>query len=466
MRIGSGYIRLSDKAEEEGTGLATQPEDLKRLAEEHGIDLRYLRVDDGKSGDLYSREAFERWLDDVRTGDATNLLAWKFDRVSRAGFPGLVAFYNTLEGKNAQGVVVHQPARFLSHADRMDSDSSSWTIHSYVMAALSKSELDAIKTRARRSMEHRRAEGRFTGGVVPVGLKKVPNPNGPGSVLVPDEKESAVLIEAAERILQGEGLSAVTRYVGANLAPRKSEHWRRGTVRSTLLKASNKEFMGPAMRAALKRRLADVNESRGGRAPAQLLSTLLLCGGCEGRMTSAVSGKGLRCYRCTDSPSCEARVSVSARLIEETVLDLWRSGWGQLAETERVRVSDLRADEIARLEDAIAGAQEALGGAGTRAERLEVMETLDGLEEALGAAQAQPATQTVLYRETGRTWGQVFAGAPMGERREILRKTLGSITVSRGRRGVRTLDPGRLQFEQGLVLGPLTGGLGGSSPLV
>lgn len=465
METGSGYIRLSDDSEEESTGGITQGEDLRALAASHGIELLYLRVDDGKSGELRSRKEYDLWLADATERGVQNLLAWKFDRVTRAGLAGLVRFYDALEGKDANGKVVRPTTRFLSFQDRMDSNSPAWTIQSYVMAGLAKSELDTIKSRVRRSREYRKAQGRFLGGVVPVGFRKERSPDHPGFVLVVDEAESEILLAAARRVVAGDTMLSVIRYMHESLPPRRAAQWSSVTVRATLLKECNKEFMGPALRRALRQRLVEEVGPHGGRAPARLLSGLLHCTSC-GRAMTVTGSAQTRGYRCPNALECPRPVSVMARRIEECVLDLWHSGWGQLAMTEKVRVADLRAAEITRLEDATAEAQEALGRASSREVRLEIMEALDGLEEALRAAQAEPATQTVLYRETGRTWGQAFAGAPMDERRELLRKTLGSITVSHGQRGIKRFDPDRLAFGAGMVLGPRTAALGGSSPLV
>ena len=55
-----------------------------------------------------------------------------------------------------------------------------------------------------------RESGRWPGGGIPYGYRPVPNPDGPGLVLVPDDESSAVVREAAGRVIGGESVNAVT----------------------------------------------------------------------------------------------------------------------------------------------------------------------------------------------------------------------------------------------------------------
>lgn len=451
-RAASLYVRLSRQSREEQTGLGSQEQDLRNLAAARGLAVAEVRVDDGESGALRNRPGLLAWLQDARDGRVDHLLAWKLDRVSRGGSAALAEFLDTLEGIDRDGKPVSAPVRFLSVADGLDSESGSWGIQAAVMAEIAKSEREAIRTRILRSKKALRDAGRWQGGPVPTAFRAAPNPEGPGKVLVPVPSEVAILREAAA-ILTARGLRAATRFLEAStLRPSRVEHWQRMTVRQALTSDAAKALIfSPAERADIRQALEPKGGS-GGRGPSRLLSGILRCASCGQNMHVVGRGgkasAGTRRYMCSGRRhgyGCETPTGASCDLLETYVEREWLAGWGEMDEMTLVQPAAEHRNRVALLEEQIADAKAAYMAAATRAERAEATVRVDELEDALDALESQPSTLLTFLRTTGRTYADAWRDADLDDRRDLLRQTVGFLTVARATTPGRTaFDPARL----------------------
>lgn len=464
------YVRLSGKAEDISTGHITQEADGRKLAREHGCDVVAIHFDNGQSGDKRNRQAWLSWISDAREGRANVLIAPSIDRVSRGGLAGMGRFLDVLAGVDADGKKISEPVRCLTVKDRLDSQAPGWDMQVAVLSTMAKMERDLIQGRILRSVRERQEQGRFIGGTVPKGFRKVPNPDGVGSILEVYEPEAHVLRQLAEKFISGESSRSIVRWLNeGELRPARAKHWSIVTAKAVLRGKATQDLFSPAQRRALGRILApDPDYKGGGRQPTRLLSGLVFCDGCGRAMYVGDGGSrnpGWKVYRCqsySTSAHCPAATSISASLAEAKVTEMWLDGWGKLALTQEVWMADERADRIALLEDAVDEARREVANA-LRGDRKAALAALEALEDQLDQVNASPIELINEFRDTGLTWAQAFGKAALDEKRDFLRRTIGSIRVLPGNPGGRGDAMDRLKFK-GMVLGPGTGSLGGSSP--
>ncbi len=445
------YLRKSKASGADSTGLQAQEADLRALAERHGLEVVSIWTDDGESGALRNRPGLLAWLADAREGRATHLLAWRLDRVSRGGTAGLARFLDTVKGIDADGTAVSEPVRFLSYSDNLDSgDVSAWPLMVGVLGGMAEAEREATKARNIASHERLRAEGRWNGGVIAYGLRAVPNPDGAGKVLEVDEAEAATLRLAAARVVAGEPVVRVVRYLNDHgHAPRRAAAWSRTSLRNTLVKGDGAAEVLDASTLREVRRILSAPERRtstSNRRPARLLSGVLVCHSCGSRLAVSSKHDAPSFYRCPSDGAgqrCARPVAASAEAVEAAVSAAWLAGWGSLPETVSVRLSDEASERLAQAEDRVDAARAALAVA-PRSERAEALAALDAAEDEAERLAALPALAMTVLRETGRTYGDVWEAGTLEDRRDALARTVGALALGPGVRGRRTFDLGRI----------------------
>lgn len=454
-RIASLYVRLSRESTEHQTGLRTQEADLRALADQHSLTVGAVHVDDGESGALRNRPGLRAWLADAREGRADHLLAWKLDRVSRGGIAGLAELADTIRGVDRDGTPCSPPARFLSVADHLDSDSPTWAIQSAVMGALAEGERDAIRARILRSQRELRAQGRYRGGVVPYGFRVSVEPG--GKFLRVHEPEAAVLREAADALLAS-GRRAALRVIEASaMRPRRAASWTVASAAGCLeSEAAMSQLWGPAQGRAIRQALARRPARRPDEASTPvprvrsdaLMRGVAVCDGCglDLLFTSPQPGQGTGRYMCRGSwagARCPERAVVSGARLDGAVKAAWLEGWGDLPETEVIHSVDERADRLAALDNEIEAAWEQIPSL-RGASRVSALNAVQQMEADREAVAAEPVSVLSRLQPTGQTYGQAWAAAAVAGRRDLLRRTVGKVRVRRaGADGVGRFDPER-----------------------
>jgi len=478
------YLRLSVASDEESTSIERQEADLRALAQREGWDVVEVFTDDGFSG-RKERAKARAAVEALRVGAIDVLAVWKFDRFSREGIKGLVPLLDALEQR--------PEAVFVALQDGLRSGTTAWEMLAPILATFARIESNNTAARVRSAIASNRAAGRWTGGPAPVGYVSAPNPAGPGRVLVPARgqviddgrvapDEVTHLVEAAERIVSGQSLYAVTGWLNTTaMRPRRARSWSIQAVSQVLsgtaivgqvkiggevLRDSDgvpREVFEPALPVPLWRSVRAVLAERAtARVPAgtrrrgsrsRLLSGLAVCASCGAPLYVRQQQNGEAAYRCASRSNgrpCTAPVSVTAARLEEFVAANFLRAVGRLpilrpaevepVEVERTEVEDALRDVAARLGDPnLSEADE---------EHFEtVSRHLRARLRALRGATSAAATEVAL-EETGETYADVWARLDdVAARREHLVSALASVEVSRGLRGRTGLDPARVSLR-------------------
>lgn len=181
----------------ESDSLERQETDLRRLAEQEGLEVVAVHVEDGVSGAATSRPGFRAWLDDAAQGRAEVLLAWRFDRISREGLGAVARILDVLKSSGA---------RLLTYGDRMDSDSGAFRLTAAVLAEIAYAERESIRYRVTSRQASDRQKGHWT-KTRPFGYEVV------DGRLVQHPTEAPIVRDLAERLMAGASLRALAGYL-------------------------------------------------------------------------------------------------------------------------------------------------------------------------------------------------------------------------------------------------------------
>tara|TARA_R100001086_G_scaffold20849_2_gene10098 strand:- start:85 stop:789 length:705 start_codon:yes stop_codon:yes gene_type:complete len=196
------YLRVStDKQADHGVSLAAQEAKVRAYASLYDLTLVDVIVDRGQSAKSLDRPGLQEALARLDSGDASNLLVVKLDRLTRSvkDLGTLLDRYFTRDGGPGLMVV----------AEQVDTRSAAGRLVLNVLMSVAQWEREAIGERTSSAMAHMKARGEYTGGRVPYGWNVGPD----GSTLVAVQDEQATIRMAQD--LRSNGLSL--RKVGAAL---------------------------------------------------------------------------------------------------------------------------------------------------------------------------------------------------------------------------------------------------------
>ncbi|MEH3068322.1 MAG: recombinase family protein [Aeromicrobium erythreum] len=455
MKAVVGYARLS-RSRDESTSIARQHEAIRRKADAQGWTLLDIvdDVDVSASRSRLRRPGLDRVRSMVTRGEADAIVVWRLDRVARS-----VADVSVLLDEGLQLVATDQ-----------DFDTTTSTGRAMVQVAQVFAELEA-KTIGERtaSMRAHLAKERKHAGPAPYGYRIVPHPSGQGRALEVDPEEREHLRAAVDVVMEGGGAYAAQKILRERGAkPRRAAEWSVSSVQVVLrgdailgrVKHRGQLLLdedgypeqvwepivtseeAKALREALAARPVGTRRRRATR----LLSGLVTCADCGGRMRVSSTGAGgapvfsYSCRALTDGRRCDAPSSINADILEDHVTRTLLSKLGRLEVVERRQVNrdSARRAEI-DLELARCGSAITTPDADVRA-----------LADRISALQTERAglSNSVAVEEiaTGETYQQRWSRAETTEaKRKLLDLALdGKISVRRGTRGRRGLDPTRL----------------------
>jgi site-specific DNA recombinase len=464
-RTASAYVRLSREAAAENLSRDGMVADCRAQAEREGLSVIAVHVDDGISGAVRNRPEFVAWLADAQELRADHLLTWSVDRLTREGVNVAAAILDTIEGKDAETGRVVRPSVRLLDTKGLDSagDDTAFRFSFVIAAEVARAERERMRDRARAARRRAASAGRWSGGLPPFGFQVIDNPDGPGRVLAVDEAEAAAIRQAADRVLSGERLISVVRWLNGpeGAKPRRAKEWQQTTLRQTLTGGPVSghlgdggrcpEILDPDTAAAVRAALAvKAPAQRGGRQPARLLSGLVTCWSCgtvlqvARRTTKAPNGTGVAAYRCPNprlSGTCSAPVSISAEALDDYVSGVFLDAFGDSPElVRRVHVTG-----AAELEAAEKAAEAALAdlGQGVTPERIQALQEAQARREAALLVPQQTTTEVV---PSGRTVRAAWEATDVHGRRDLIARNYAAMIVKPGRRGRPGIQPERVDL--------------------
>lgn len=197
------YIRVStDKQADRGVSLDAQRAKVKAYADLYDLDLVDVIVDAGASAKSLERPGLQRALGMLRSGQAEALLVVKLDRLTRSvrDLCDLVDRYFR-DGKRS----------LLCVDGQVDTRSAAGRMVLNLLTTIGQWEREAIGERTAAAMQHKRAQGEFTGGRAPYGYQV----GADGEHLAPVAGEQAVIAEARRLRAGGRSLRAVAQELEA-----------------------------------------------------------------------------------------------------------------------------------------------------------------------------------------------------------------------------------------------------------
>lgn len=227
------YLRVStDKQADRGVSLDAQRAKVDAYAALYDLDLTSVIVDRGESAKTLNRPGLQRALAMLKSGMADALLVVKLDRLTRS--------VRDL-GELVERYFAGGKAALLSVGEQIDTRSAAGRLVLNVLASVGQWEREAVGERTSAAMQHKAAQGEFTGGAAPFGFRLARD----GVRLEPLATEQRVL--TAARDLRASGLSL--RAVAAELA-RLGLRSRTGRVFAAVQVARMLEARGVSAEAA------------------------------------------------------------------------------------------------------------------------------------------------------------------------------------------------------------------------
>lgn len=456
MKAVAIYARISSDVLGEGLGVARQRQDCTALAERHGWTVVDTYVDNDVSAFTGKRRpAYERLLEDVRSGRVNGIVAWHTDRLHRSP-KELESFIDLIDFTKCTVDTVQ--------AGELDLTTPSGRVMARTLGAFARYESEHKSERVRRKLEQNAAEGKHHGGERPFGWND--------DRVTIREGEAELVRFCIRQVTAGASLVGIAR----SLTERGSKNadgqpWTRTLVRKMVLRPYNaglRTYKGEVIGAgqwepivardeweAARRVLIDPQRrtNPGSNARVHLLSRIARCGVC-GKVKRGASGKGVggisrKIYRC-DGRGCTTRdkaaleelvtAVILARLRRPDAADLLAPSPAAQPECE-VEATQLRQ----RLSDA---AEDYAEGLLTRDQLRSITVRLRPRVEQLEASSPPASTdqaslaEMVSAEDVHAAWERLDL-----RQRKVLVDLLVSVTVLPAPRGRAPFDPAAVRIE-------------------
>jgi site-specific DNA recombinase len=457
VRAAAGYARISSDTEGKALGVTRQLEDCRRLADQLGWSIGQEYVDNDLSA--YSgkrRPAYQQMLTDLADGLRDAVICYHVDRLTRRPVE-LEQFVATVDAAGVRKV------RFVS--GDMDLGTGDGLLIGRIMAAVAANESAAKSRRMRRKWEQNAAQGVPHGGSVrPFGYE--------ADRVTVRRDEAEVIRQLVARYLAGESLrSLCTWLTDSGVSTVTGGEWRSPTLRGLLrsgriagLREHRGEVVGPAQwqpiiapadRDRVLARMAEQTAS-GRRTPRRyVLSGLLRCGRCDGKLYASPRENSRRyvCLRGPDHGGC-GRLTVVAEPLEHLLVEavLQRLDGPELADVLAGRRGDAAAGELS---DGLAGDQAQLDELAVMFGKQEISArewraAREPIERRMRDRERQLATLTRTDALSGLPGNggqlrQQWEDLSLSRQAAIVAAVLDHAVIEPGQLGSRSLDPSRVR---------------------
>ena len=425
MHTATIYVRNSKAIGAANVSQAKMVSDCQAFADSHGLYVGdRVHIDNGKSGSIRDRPEFVKWLQDGRAGHV--MITWHSDRLTREGVNAAGMVLDVIEGKDpVTGAVTGNPVRLLT-CNGLDSqsgaDDSAFRLQFVIAAEFARSERARIIERNKSTAAALIAQGRVR-GATPFGTRATAD-----NLFEADPVEAPVIRRVAARLLAGESINSLTRWLTAEgYRTRRGNAFTRQSLLSTLASENvRRVVLDPETVASLDaRKTSDAPKRKGGRPPRLLSKGIATCGNCGSSMT--VTQGAYSCNRRRHGGDCTAMIRINAAAFDVYIESEYMARYGALEAYERREVTHgaaTAAEAAKRLSEANAALTADLS-----------TENLAAAQEAKRAHDAAKAavTTSVEWVETGETFGHVWQAGSVETQREALQAVLtGPIVVRAG----------------------------------
>lgn len=190
------YARVSTEEQaKEGYSIAAQISEIRKYAEQNGLEIVDEYVDEGASGKSISgRPQMKRLLKDANQQNFGVVIIYKIDRLARK-LKDALEISETLERNNV---------RLISLNEKFDTTTAFGRTAFQMICSFAELERNNIVERVKLGMEQRAKEGKFNGGKV-LGYDNI------DKELVINEYEAVIVRKIFDYANQGLGYKAITR---------------------------------------------------------------------------------------------------------------------------------------------------------------------------------------------------------------------------------------------------------------
>ena len=453
------YARISQDRDGDGLGVLRQLSDCRDEAQRRGWQVAEEYVDDDISA--YSgkeRPGYEQLLRDIGSGARDAVIVWHLDRLHRRPIE-LEQFVQVCTRAGVQHVVT-------LHGD-FNLGSGDGLLVARLLSAVAANESDSKRRRGRRKALEIAESGKphLGGNFRPFGYKS--------DRITIDPTESEVLLAVANRVLAGESLPSVCRWLDAQgVLTSGGQPWRPQVLRSVLLnpryqglRSHNGEIIGQAAWPAiypdglgdkLRNLLTDPKRRTNRAARRYLLSGMCRCAKCGGTMFSMMRYETRR-YLCRSGPGfggCGS-ITITAQPIEEIISEavLFRLDTPELEEALHGRARQApHTTALQAAVDADVSQLEELTQlyAGRSISAAEWMQARKAIEERLTTTRkrlvsAMGAQEAFQYIGHGGALRRQWATLNLDRQRAIIKAVLEHVVIHPGQMGARFVDPQRAE---------------------
>lgn len=452
------YARISFDPSAQALGVERQVEDCKREAGRRGWHIAEVYVDNGRSAfSGKPRPEYDRMMADVADGYRDAIMVWKHDRLHRQP-KELEEFFEVCDAAGLTTLATVQ--------GDVDLATSGGKLYARIMGTVAANESQVKGERVRSKMQANAKAGKPHGPSRPYGYQ--------ADKVTLEPTEAAIVKDLAERLLAGESLSSLVRWLnesGIATATGRGE-WRTSSLRMMLLNgrlSGQRDFKGETVGPAVWPAIITIEQTDRIRAllndPARrtnrtarryLLAGMLRCDLC-GSVLMAHPRNGERRYACktgADFTGC-GRIYIKADPVEQLVADavLYRLDTPALADALAGRSSGdqaatlvaqaLEADRVQLNELAAMYGKREIGAGEWRAARAEVDQRIGKGQRDLARLNGSSAVSAWVGNGSGLR--AQWSGLNLDRQRAIVRAVLDHAVVASKVAGANDFRPERVR---------------------
>jgi site-specific DNA recombinase len=325
------YTRVSSDPNDRGRSVAEQEADCRAVCGCNGWEVVRVFSDNDRSASRYAnreRPEHRKLIKFIEDGHAEVLVTWEASRAQR----DLSAYAKLRDLCERRGVLLNYSGRTYDMAEADDRFSTG------LDALIAERYTEDTRKRVLRAVRANADKGRPHGKLLFGYRREYDSETGELVRQVPDETTSAVVKEAARRVLGGETPYAVAQDFDRRgiPTPRKGRKWDLTQIKRLCVNpgyagkrvhqgkvigdATWKPLIGEADHLALVAKLGDPRRrTQRDSAIKHLLSGIAICGVCNGRVR-VQKNRGNRAYLCVDGFHVSRREVETDELITEVVL--------------------------------------------------------------------------------------------------------------------------------------------------